>query len=65
MINLATTSDARTAFTNSGYFEMVDVDQIDAIARHAYRAALGHVDDNRADELFRAAIIAICGDDAL
>ena len=66
MINLSTFADARTAFTSSGFFEMVDVDQIDAIARHAYRAAPGngYVSEEDASELFRVAIIAVCGWDA-
>ncbi len=63
MINLSTFADARTAFTSSGFFEMVDVDQIDAIARNVYRAASGngYVSDDDASELFQSAIIDICG----
>ena len=42
---------------------MVDVDQIDAIARNVYRAASGngYVSDDDASELFQSAIIDICG----
>lgn len=66
MTNLSTFADAYTAFTNSGFFEMLDADEtdhIEAIARNVYRAAPGngYVSDDDASILFQSAIIEICG----
>lgn len=60
--NVSTLNDARTAYTNSGWFERLDLDVDNAVARFLWRnASASHIDDDELDALMARCAVEVLG----